>query len=298
MVETEVIDLLNNRNQKNIICRDLEFKPANLAMYIATLANNEELSGYIFIGVRFNRTSYEIIGVSKDFKIKEALEKAIAQLTNPPIITQQRVSVNGRDILAIKVEKKVDSVFFNVKVNDDEKTDLFIKDLLRVCVKLQANIIYRNVSEDERNDYVRDLLSMKGYFIKDQTRRGYSSSGKKTGEADFLIEISDMPFSIIEALNLSNLDKSYLNTHLDKIYNYDTTGNSFNVCLSYVETKDFGSFWKKYCDYVCSYTYPFDLIEYRKDADKSFPYSEIRFMTTTHNRNGKPTLLYHVAVNM
>jgi len=297
MVETEVIELLNN-NQSNIICRDLEFKPTNLAMYIATLANNAKQSGYILIGVSFNRNSYEINGVSKDFKIKEPLEKAISQLTNPPKIVQQRVSVKGRDVLVIKVERKEDSVFFNVKLNDDEKIDLFIKDILRACVKLQANIRFKNVSEDERNDYIRDLLSMKGYFIKDQTRRGYSSSGKSTGEVDIFIEINDMPFSIVEALNLNSLNISYLNTHLDKIYSYDTTGNKFNVCLSYVEIKDFGSFWEKYCDYVSTYSYPIDLVECRKDADKEFPYSEIRFMTTTHNRNGKPTLLYHVAVKM
>lgn len=139
---------------------------------------------------------------------------------------------------------------------------------------------------------------MKGYFIKDQTRRGHSSSGKGTGEVDLLIEVDDMPFSIVEALNLDSLDKGYLNTHLDKIYSYDTTGNKLNVCLSYVEIKDFGSFWEKYCDHVSTYSYPIDLVECRKDADKEFPYSEIRFITTTHNRNGRLTLLYHVAVKI
>jgi len=298
MIEAEVVELLNSENQSNIICRDLELKPTNLAMFVAALANNAEQFGYIFMGVNLNRNSYEIRGISKDFRMETVLEKAISLLANPPKTTYQYISVSGKNIFVIKVEKNDDDIFFTIKLNNNEITDLFIKDLLRVYIKLQSAILYRNVSEDERNDYIRDLLSMKGYFIKAQTRRGYSTSGKSTGEIDIFVELDDMPFTIIEALNLDSLNKNYLNTHLDKIYSYDITGNKFNVCLSYVNIVDFGAFWERYCDHVSTYKYPFDLIECRRDADKEFPYSEIRFMTTTHNRNGKPTLLYHIAIKM
>jgi len=297
-MESEVLELLNAGSKEDIICRSLELRPTNLAMYIATLANNTKKFGYIIIGITLNNNSYTINGVSSDFRIKEPLEKAIKQLTNPPKVTHQYVSITGESILVIKVEGKYDDVFFNVKVNDDVRVDLFLKDLLKACVKLQANSHYKNVIEDKRNDYIRDLLVTKGYFVKDQTRRGCSSTGKNAGEVDIFIEIDDMPFAIVESLNLDSLNTAYLNKHLDKIYSYDTTGNKFNVCLSYVSAKDFGLFWGKYCDYVSECKYPFDLIGSNKIADTEFPYSEIRFMTTTHNRNGKPTLLYHIAIKM
>jgi hypothetical protein len=68
---------------------------------------------------------------------------------------------------------------------------------------------------------MRDMLSYRNYDVKDQTRRGCSATGISAGEVDILIEESNMPFTIIEALILSSLSQDYLNKHLDKIYNYD-----------------------------------------------------------------------------
>lgn len=62
----------------------------------------------------------------------------------------------------------------------------------------------------------------------------------------------------------------------------DTTGNAFNVCLSYVKVKDFGSFWDRYCNYVKTRKYPVMLVSSDINADKDYSYSDIRFMTTTH----------------
>ena len=104
--------------------------------------------------------------------------------------------------------------------------------------------------------------------------------------------------SLIEALNLSSLDKRYLDTHIDKIYKYDTLGNCFNVVLSYVMVKDFQSFWTKYCDHVKLHDYPYKLIGVDENADGEYEYSDIRFMITKHNRSGKETLLYHICVRI
>jgi len=298
MTENDIIELLDSGNQDNLICRAIETRPQNLAMFIATLANNKGQCGYILLGVRFENLTYNIIGFSKDFKIEKPINDALAMLSNAPKIEIEHLKINNKNVAVIKIENKDEDVFFDLELNKDNNIDMFLKDLLRLCVKLQANIHFRNVSEDIRNDYMRDMLSYRNYDVKDQTRHGCSATGISAGEVDILIEESNMPFTIIEALILSSLSQDYLNMHLDKIYNYDTTGHKFNICLTYAEMKDFSSFWNKYCDHVSVYDYPVALVGFDKNADDNFPYSEIRFMTTTHNRSGKLTILYHVAVKL
>ena len=163
---------------------------------------------------------------------------------------------------------------------------------------MQANPKCIDASEDERNDYIRDMLDREEYVIKDQTRRGLSENGAAAGEIDILIEKDNAPFTIIEALNLNSVNKDYLGKHLDKIYTYDTTGNIFNVCLVYAKTKEFASFWERYCDFVKHHEYPYPLISSDESINQKYIGSEIRIMTTTHNRSGKLTRLYHICVKI
>jgi len=298
MTAAEIISIIESHNLGNVICRNIALRPKILAMYIAMLANTSNDFGYIFMGVEKDGDAFNINGISKEFRSEQQLQKALAMLVNPPNTEFYSVLVDGKNVFAIKIINSKHDVFFDMQLDSDNNIDLFIKDMLKACVKLQSNIHYRNVSEDTRNDHIRDLLSMKNYAVIDQTRRGYSATGKSAGEVDILIEVDGMPFTLIEALNLSSLDTNNLSKHIDKIFGYDMTGHKFNICLSYVEAKNFGVFWEKYCKYVASYRYPHSLIDARIEADKDFPYSEIRFMVTTHNRSGKVTLLYHIAVKL
>ena len=168
-----------------------------------------------------------------------------------------------------------------------------------VCLNhKKRTVLSRRRTEDERNDYIRDMLDREEYVIKDQTRRGLSSSGVSSGEIDILVEKDNYPFTVIEALILKSMNKDYLGKHLDKIYTYDTTGDHFNVCLVYAECRDFSSFWEKYCDFVKQYKYPYPLITSDENIDQEYVGSEIRIMTTTHNRSGKLTRLYHICVKI
>ncbi|MFD2611297.1 RNA-binding domain-containing protein [Paenibacillus gansuensis] len=294
----EVLELLRSPESKNLICRNLEFRPQSLAMFIAALSNMPDEYGYIVIGAIKDTDKYSINGVSAGFKIDEPVKRALSLLSEQPIIDYGRITINGKNIFAIKVKKNTSDIYFKSTQKVESKPDLFIRDLYLACIKLQARKLYVNATEDERNDYIADLLETNGYRLKDQTRRGSSAAGKSSGEVDIYIEKDSMPFTIIEALNLDSLNTNYLNAHLDKIYSYDTAGNLFNVCLSYVKVKDFGSFWDKYCTHVKNHAYPVMLISSDTNADKEYSYSDIRFMTTTHNRSGKTTWLYHICVRI
>lgn len=294
----EVLHLLQSPDSNNLICRNLEFRPQNLAMFIATLSNMPDEYGYIVIGAIKNIDKYSINGVSVGFKIDEPIKRAVSLLSEQPIIDYGSLTIDGKNIFAIKVKKNTSDIYFKSTQKIESQPDLFIRDLYLACIKLQARKLYVNATEDERNDYIADLLETNGYRLKDQTRRGSSAAGKSSGEVDIFIEKDNMPFTIIEALNLDSLNTNYLNAHLDKIYSYDTAGNVFNVCLSYVKVKDFGSFWDKYCAHVRNHDYPVMLISSDTNADKDYPYSDIRFMTTTHNRSGRTTCLYHICVKI
>ena len=177
-------------------------------------------------------------------------------------------------------------------------TQKFIDKLIVACVKLQGNRIYRgDFSEDDRNTYISDLLDGDDYRTKDQTRWSKSAVGKSAGEIDILVKDNkSLPFTIIEALNLKSVLKSYIITHIDKTFKYDTTGFEYNFIIAYVNIKNFGSFWKNYVKFISSHIYLYKFLSVQEIT--AYNYADIRVAKAKHIRNGKEIYLYHIAVNL
>lgn len=296
--KNEIQKMLNSDPTDNIICHTYEFRPSIIASDIKRLANKVDEYGFIIIGVSVSGNKYYVNGISKGIKIQDIVAKALKQLTVDPSVESESLDVNGNNIYVIKVN----GIAEGTSLIDDRINNVLIKEfvdtLYSICIKLQGNAKYIDATEDERNDYVRDMLEQSGYNVKDQTRRGLSSSRISSGEIDIFVEKERQSFTVIEALNLKSLDKTYLSKHLDKIYLYDTTGNVFNVCLVYAEVKDFSKFCEKYSDYVKAYNYPYKLVFYDDNIDNEYTGSEIKIMKSTHNRSGKLTLLFHICVKI
>lgn len=296
---SDVEKVLSSEPNENTICYEYELRPSIIISAIKKLANTTDDYGYIFIGVLESSSSYIIKDLAGGYKVKNIVEKALEMLTVKPNVEYDSVVINGKTIYVIKVFRISEGTSLLLDELESEPIKKFIDILYQICVKLQGNSKYIDASEDERNDYIRDMLDREEeYVIKDQTRRGLSASGVSSGEIDILVEMDNYPFTVIEALNLNSLNKDYLGKHLDKIYTYDTTGDYFNVCLVYAECKEFASFWEKYCDFVKRYKYPYPLVTSDESIDQKYVGSEIRIMTTTHNRSGKLTRLYHICVKM
>ncbi|WP_253197902.1 hypothetical protein [Clostridium gasigenes] len=300
----EIKKLLCDKNADNIICRELDLKPSNIAMYITSMANNSNAHGYIIIGASKNEDIYTVNGISGSLKIDSVIQAALKQLSIQPIVEHQKCLLEGKNVWIIYVKKYIKDISASNNIKCIEQKEEYgsikklLKDLLLAYIKLQRNYLYKNVTEDERNDFIRDLLETNGYQVKDQTRQGTSNSGKSSGEVDILIQEQGFPFAIIEALNLSSLDTNYLDTHIDKIYKYDTLGNSCNFIVSYVKVKDFGTFWDKYTRHIKQHKYPYKLIGIEESIGEKYSYTDIRLLMTKHDRNGKDTLLYHICVKM
>lgn len=296
---TDVEKVLDDVPNENTICYEYELRPTIIVSAIKKLANITDDYGYIFNGVIEANNTFIVKGLSSGYSIRNTVEKALDLLTVKPNVEYDSVVINGKTIYVIKVFRISEGTSLLSDELESESIKRFIRILYQVCVKLQGNSKFIDASEDERNDYIRDMLDREEeYLIKDQTRRGLSASGAASGEIDILVEKENYPFTVIEALILKNLNKGYLGKHLDKIYSYDTTGDLFNVCLVYAECKEFASFWERYCDFVKQHEYPYPLISSDETIDQKYAGSEIRIMTTTHNRSGKLTRLYHICVKI
>ena len=81
---------------------------------------------------------------------------------------------------------------------------------------MQGNSAYYGYEENRRNDYIRDMLITGGIDARDQTRQGLSQNGKESGELDLLICENELPVTVIEALNLTCVNKRYIDKHIEK----------------------------------------------------------------------------------
>lgn len=292
----EVRTLLESCSFGKIICRNFDMKPLNLAYYIAQLSNLDYDYGYYINGVERLGGEYIINGIDSNLDISKALNVALTYLNNAPKIELGTFTLHDRNILVLKVYKADKFTAIKIESCISEEINKYLEDVLYSCIQLQSLALYSEAKENDRNDFIAKILESKGYIIKDQTRRGKSNTGKEAGEVDIYIQNRNgFPFSIIEALNLKNFNTDYIDTHIDKIYKYDTTGNAVNLCLTYANIVDFDAFWQKYCSHLKNRDYLNELVSI--EVNEMLPYSEIRVAKATHRRSGKLTYLYHIAVH-
>lgn len=295
---TEIKDILATSFKKEVECRELEIRPSEIRNILLSLSGKVEDKGYLLIGVSRQNNAYKIVGILDQFNMKEIIDQAI----NVPDLDGVEYiidTIDGKKICAICVQAFTKK---ETRTEEDHFSEKIFDDLLAACLKLQRNVTFSHTSEDQRNDFIRDILETSGYSsgyeVRDQTRQGKSATGKNSGEVDLLVYRKGRPISVIEALNLTSLDSAYLSKHIDKIFTYDTAGNRINYILSYVTITDFSGFWDKYINFVTNYKYPFPLKNIDTQVQDNYNYSDLRYLITSHNRNGYHTMLYHICVKM
>ena len=197
-------------------------------------------------------------------------------------------------------------LMFKEWLKDKETNDSFLDELIIACQKLQSNITFKrkpqenNDLENSRNRFIRDFLRPEGCEVKDQTQQGESPTGKQSGEIDILITKNNSPKYIIEALNLSGLNTSYLQNHVRKLEDkYDKWGLREKYILVYADLKNgtFDTFVQKYKLYIQSECQ----FKFARNGDIKEVENEntaIRIFKTTHDRDGKVVFLYHLLVLM
>ena len=158
--------------------------------------------------------------------------------------------------------------------------------------------------EGKRNRRIRDDLQMLGYTVKDQTQRGLSGTGRGIGELDMLLyNDSNEPWTIIEALRVSNGTKTEWNKHLSKLVaNYNYFGAPCLYLLTYIDSDvtDFQRIWSGYQQHIPrinpgDFTYCANSLVVQDAADGS------RYVKTAkcqYDCGGQLTTAYHIFVRV
>ena len=217
----------------------------------------EDVEEYILYAITNYNEYYNILFLDHDF-LPDSLEKMVTVYLRSPVFFAEVFPdvelAEYRELLPMDLQERYDEKRKETEKNAGDNLDVEIDieqmvfdDVVRCCERVQADYSIKDSLEDEINDRFRDLLDgNKLLDVRDQTRQGVSSTGKRAGEVDILIRIGKMPISIIEALKLTSVTESYIAEHVDKIFKYDTLGYRFNFIVSYVNVKDFSRFHEGY----------------------------------------------------
>ena len=178
--------------------------------------------------------------------------------------------------------------------------------LVQLCADMQADSLYWEKKENNRNTYLRNGLNHMEYIVRDQTLRGISGTGSAEGELDLDIrKFDNIPWTICEALRVKGVEKVNWNDHLNRLLkNYNSNGLRFLIQVTYVDStrQRFKEIVKDFKDHVRMYA-----PEGFRVATNSFhyysaePWKNYQFIRTTRceYRCGdyQPTV-YHIFVRM
>lgn len=266
------------------------------------------------LGAHLARVDYRLDEISPDsdeaqflLYLRELIESDSGKKKGPIEGVQKKLE----QIFHYRSHEAIESVLNKIsdETNPDQvanaffelsKPDLgsFLDLLVLACSRLQGNRMYRGAClEDDRNTFIADMLTSAKYHVRDQTRWSTSAEGRGAGEIDIYVQDNKgLPYTIIEALNLDSLKNDYLMLHLDKIFKYDTIGHPANFILVYCTAKRFGEFWKRYCEFIKTHSYPYP---YRGFEELSvYESTNRKVCRTDHEREGGLTSLYHLVLDI
>ncbi|WP_421947467.1 hypothetical protein [Phaeodactylibacter xiamenensis] len=146
-------------------------------------------------------------------------------------------------------------------IETEEKIILNYSDVVSLISLIQERKTLQ-LSEDQFNDYLTDLLRAKGYNVSDQTRSGKSSTEKQAGELDIVIRDQNGNVSIIiETFILKSCGKRcpIARDHINKLINfYNANGIRNLFAIVICKGKDFSMICKNYYELLCDPEFDFE----------------------------------------
>lgn len=110
-IQNEIEKLILTNNMSNLICKPILLPSKNIAKIISSFSNTD--GGFIVLGAELDNEVINIVGLSNDFNTESIIEKAINSLKPKPIIEYEYITINNRNIFAIKVLKSNEVILFN-----------------------------------------------------------------------------------------------------------------------------------------------------------------------------------------
>lgn len=205
----------------------------------------------------------------------------------------QTFSMTWRKMLSI------DDILNQSAPDDLVNVKKLVEDIAKACQQLQTNMFSQN--EEKMNLYLKQALWNMGYTIVDQSMSG---SGKMVGEPDLLlVNEQRQPWTIIEALRISN-SMRFWDQHLTKLLlRYNVQGLSPLFLVSYVEcgAKEWPNLWRRFSEHVRYYSpdrCELKVGSYEELRDISGMPPHLRIVKCDYDSGGKTTTVYHYFVKI
>lgn len=289
----QYLQQMSNDNVVNAFIRcEYEYEKVDLAFYAGLKGDNWNKYALDF-SIEGAKDDISVLKMA-DRVLKNVIDKAlkpnesgflirnIFYLDNDDSFSVSKIPSSNEERLNADIESA------NSVLND------FIQIGERICLNHSFNT---SSSENTINDAFRDMLSIKGYNeVKDQSRHGISSSGKDAGEVDILLTKDGREIAIFEGLNLSSVNTSYIDEHIDKaIINYNALGTATFV-VAYVCSANFESFWERYSSHIENYEFPLQIK--RSFQVLPHPNAAIRTATMILSRDDYDFPVYFMALKL
>lgn len=203
----------------------------------------------------------------------------------------------------------IEEILFQTDHHLDKDREQLIDDLIAICLQLQANKLYWDVSENDRNTYIRDLLRGMKYIAMDQSFSGISSGHKLPGELDLDIRKDpNIPWTIFEGLNIYGTSPTQMenwDNHLKKLLdNYNANGLPFLILTSYVlcSKARFEDTCNAYATHIRNYSPGIYTVQSMTNAISSHrtygPNQFLQIRKCVYDCGGHMTNVYHIFVHI
>ncbi|MED4018040.1 TIR domain-containing protein [Sutcliffiella cohnii] len=190
MIDAEAIrKLLRSEDCPNLICREFEFKPKNIAMYIAAMGNT--MDGYIVIGAMKDEQGFKLINISRRFNINNIIGAALKLLSINPEIEYQLINIEGISVFAIKVLKSEVEIFIGQNLYKLENNEIVKVDGGKIMDMTKVFIVHGhdNGAKQEVARFV-ERLGLEAIILHEQVNRGKTIIEK-------IEEYSNVGFAIV-----------------------------------------------------------------------------------------------------
>lgn len=190
----------------------------------------------------------------------------------------------------------------------DEKRLLNI--IRHSCLNIQAESYHIGPNEhslgmkDKWNRRIRDDLKKLGYFVKDQTLRGFGGAGVYAGELDLLIYDGRMePWSIIETLYWKQ-DKSSIRmwddhfTHILESSSYRGLSPLFLISYLGCEAEAYQTLWRRFSDHIRRYSSGRSELLNGSYEEHTSEWEFLKTVRFRYNVNGRDVTVYHCFVRI
>lgn len=171
------------------------------------------------------------------------------------------MNANDQSQILMEPNNSIDTYLFQIIEQVGNELLMRNGNLLRKKADTQSSSIIQLDDEDMINDWLVSLIKQRmnfvGWTVHDQSRMGWSGSGKQVGETDGWIQDGNGNLiSIIEAFRLGNtINRTVIKEHLDKICGYNSTGTSPIFVVVYTSSEDFPKLCSEYETYVRNLEY-------------------------------------------